>query len=179
MIVGVPKETFPGERRVALVPGALPALTRASLDILVEAAAGTAAGFPDSAYVEKGARIAESHAQLFAEADIVLQVRSPGAAGEAGTVDLAWHVWDDGGSVELARFAPSVAFGRNYLPFADQYDETPRLWSPDSDAITFGASTSEGDMTAVARLDNVGGLTTLGPSDVSFWSPLPDSLQAP
>lgn len=105
-----------------------------------------------------------------------------GAAGEAGAVELAWHVWDDGGdggSVELARFAPSVAFGRNYLPFADQYDETPRLWSPDSDAITFGASTSEGDVSAVARLDNVGGLTTLGPSDVSFWSPLPDSLQSP
>ena len=45
------------------------------------------AGFPDAAYAEKGARIAESHAQLFAEADVVLQVRSPGAAGEAGRAD--------------------------------------------------------------------------------------------
>ena len=88
MIVGVPKETFPGERRVALVPGALPALTKASLDVLVEASAGAAAGFPDSAYTEKGARIAESHAQLFADADVVLQVRSPGAAGEAGLADV-------------------------------------------------------------------------------------------
>ena len=87
MIVGVPKETFPGERRVALVPGALPALTKASLDVLVEASAGVAAGFPDATYVEKGARIAESHAQLFAEADVVLQVRSPGAAGDAGRAD--------------------------------------------------------------------------------------------
>ncbi|MCY4122033.1 MAG: Re/Si-specific NAD(P)(+) transhydrogenase subunit alpha [Acidobacteria bacterium] len=87
MIVGVPKETFPGERRVALVPGALQALTKASLDVLVEASAGAAAGFPDTAYVEKGARIAKSHAQLFTEADIVLQVRSPGAAGEAGRAD--------------------------------------------------------------------------------------------
>ena len=87
MIVGVPKESFPGERRVALVPGALPALAKASLDVLVEASAGAAAGFPDAAYQEKGARIAESHAQLFAEADVVLQVRSPGAAGEAGRAD--------------------------------------------------------------------------------------------
>ena len=87
MIVGVPKETFPGERRVALVPGALPPLAKASLDVLVEMSAGASAGFPDAAYVEKGARIAESHAQLFAEADVVLQVRSPGAAGEAGRAD--------------------------------------------------------------------------------------------
>ena len=88
MIVGVPKEPFPGERRVSLVPGALPALAKASLDVLVEASAGAAAGFPDEAYADKGARIAESHAQLFAEADVVLQVRSPGAAGEAGRADI-------------------------------------------------------------------------------------------
>lgn len=87
MIVGVPKETFPGERRVALTPGALPALTKASLDVLVEASAGAAAGFADAAYTEKGARIAGSHAQVFAEADVVLQVRSPGAAAEAGAAD--------------------------------------------------------------------------------------------
>ena len=87
MIVGVPKETFPGERRVALVPGTLPALAKASLDVLVETSAGAAAGFPDAAYTEKGARIAASHAQLLAEAEVVLQVRSPGAAGQAGRAD--------------------------------------------------------------------------------------------
>ena len=89
MIVGVPREPFPGERRVALVPGLLPSLAKASLDVLVETAAGAEAGFPDAEYAEKGARIAESHAQLFAEADVVLQVRSPGAAGEAGRADIA------------------------------------------------------------------------------------------
>ena len=88
MIVGVPKEPFPGERRVALVPGVLPSLAKASLDVLVETAAGEEAGFPDSAYAEKGARLAESHVQLFAEADVVLQVRSPGAAGDAGRADI-------------------------------------------------------------------------------------------
>ncbi|MCE2513860.1 MAG: NAD(P)(+) transhydrogenase (Re/Si-specific) subunit alpha, partial [Acidobacteria bacterium] len=40
MIVGVPRETFPGERRVALVPGVLPALAKASLEVLVETGAG-------------------------------------------------------------------------------------------------------------------------------------------
>ncbi len=86
---------------------------------------------------------------------------------------MSWNVWDGTESVELTRFAPSVAFLSSYLPFADQYDETPRLWSPDGDAITFGANTAEGDVTVVARLDAAGAVASLGPSDVSFWSPVP------
>ena len=89
MIVGVPRETFPGERRVALVPPVVPALTGAALEVLVETGAGAGAGFPDAAYTAKGARIAASHEELFAQAEVVLQVRSPGAAGEAGQADTA------------------------------------------------------------------------------------------
>ena len=88
MIIGVPKELFPGERRVALVPSIVPSLTKASLDVLVEPSAGESAGFPDQAYVEKGARIASSRAQLFSDVDVLLQVRSPGAAGNTGLADL-------------------------------------------------------------------------------------------
>lgn len=88
MIIGVPKESYPGERRVALVPSIIPLLTKASLEILVEPSAGESAGFPDHAYVEKGARIAASREQLFSDVDILLQVRSPGAAGDAGRADL-------------------------------------------------------------------------------------------
>ncbi len=95
------------------------------------------------------------------------------ASREGGATSLAWQVWDGSESVELTQFAPSTAFLSSYLPFADQYDETPRLWSPDGDAITFGANTADGDVTAVARLDRVGAMASLGPSDVSFWSPLP------
>ena len=47
MIIGIPKETFPNERRVALVPAAVPSLTEAGLDVVVEAGAGQSAGFPD------------------------------------------------------------------------------------------------------------------------------------
>ena len=89
MIVGVPKETFPGERRVALVPALIPLLSKASLDVLVESSAGTAAGFPDSVYADKGARVVETRGQVFSDADVVLQVRTPGAAGESGCNDLA------------------------------------------------------------------------------------------
>ena len=88
MIVGVPRDPFPGERRVSLVPAVLPSLTKASLEVLVETSAGASAGFPDAAYTEKGARIAESHARLFSVADVILQVRSPGAAGETGRTDI-------------------------------------------------------------------------------------------
>ncbi len=86
MVVGVPKETFAGERRVALVPVAIPQLTKAGLEVVVESGAGTAAGYPDQAYVDKGARIG-SRRDAFG-ADIVVQVRSYGASPEAGQADL-------------------------------------------------------------------------------------------
>jgi NAD(P) transhydrogenase subunit alpha len=79
MRIGVPKETFPGERRVALVPMAFALLKKAKLEIVVEAGAGMAAGFPDAAYERAGATIAPSRADLMASADVVLQVRGLGA----------------------------------------------------------------------------------------------------
>jgi len=88
MIIGICKETFPGERRVALIPDAVPKLTQAGLDVLVERGAGTAAGIPDAEYSEKGARLAAGRAEVFAAADVVLQVRTAGANPEAGKADL-------------------------------------------------------------------------------------------
>jgi NAD(P) transhydrogenase subunit alpha len=89
MIVGVPQETYPGERRVAAIPAVVPSLTKAGLEVLVEAGAGAAAGFPDADYQEKGAQIAPSRADLFNKADIILQVRSPGANPDRGREDIA------------------------------------------------------------------------------------------
>ena len=88
MVVGIPAETFPGERRVATVPAVVPALTKAGLNVLLEPGAGAAAGFPDADYVEKGAALAANRAHLFATADTVLQVRALGANPEAGRADL-------------------------------------------------------------------------------------------
>ena len=81
MIAGVPKESLKGERRVALVPGNLTQLKKTGLDVLVEAGAGVAAGFPDSAYAEKGASVVRDAADVFGKADVVLRVRA--VAGEA------------------------------------------------------------------------------------------------
>ena len=88
MIAGVPKETFPGERRVAQIPAGLPALAKAGVEVLVEAGAGEAAGFLDAAYQEKGARIAPNREEVFEKADVVLQVRAGGANPDAGLADL-------------------------------------------------------------------------------------------
>jgi H+-translocating NAD(P) transhydrogenase subunit alpha len=88
MIVGVPRESFPGERRVALVPYVLPALKKLGLEFLVEAGAGVEAGYPDAQYTEKGAKIAQTRADVFASADIVVQVLCYGSNDKTGKADL-------------------------------------------------------------------------------------------
>jgi proton-translocating NAD(P)+ transhydrogenase subunit alpha len=75
MRVGIPKETWPGETRVAVVPAAVPGLLKAGLEVVVEAGAGTAAGFPDEMYRTQGATLL-TRAELFKSSDIVLQVRA-------------------------------------------------------------------------------------------------------
>jgi NAD(P) transhydrogenase subunit alpha len=88
MIVGVPKETLPGERRVALVPMTIRSLSRSGVEVLVEAGAGAEAGFPDAEFVDKGAKIAGSRSEVFGSADVIVQVRALGANPEAGRGDL-------------------------------------------------------------------------------------------
>ena len=88
MIVGVPRETFPGERRVALVPSSVPSLAKAGLEVIVEAGAGAQAGYPDAEYVAKGAKIIPERRDLFAAADIIVQVLSYGSNDKSGQADV-------------------------------------------------------------------------------------------
>ncbi|MCH8344879.1 MAG: NAD(P) transhydrogenase subunit alpha, partial [Planctomycetes bacterium] len=88
MIVGVVKETYPGERRVALVPGVVPSLVKAGMEVAVEAGAGDQAGFRDSAYQEKGATTIGQRQEVFAAADVICQVRALGANPQVGRADL-------------------------------------------------------------------------------------------
>jgi NAD(P) transhydrogenase subunit alpha len=80
MILGVPKETAPGEQRVALVPDLVPKLTGAGLEVVVETGAGRAAGYPDESFREKGARL---EAEVLGAADVILKVQPP-TQDEAG-----------------------------------------------------------------------------------------------
>jgi H+-translocating NAD(P) transhydrogenase subunit alpha len=88
MIVGVPKESFPGERRVALVPMVLPNLAKAGIEVIVEKGAGIEAGYPDQFYIDKGAKIVPDRAAVFGTADIVVQVLCYGSNERVGRADL-------------------------------------------------------------------------------------------
>jgi len=88
MLVGVPREIFPGERRVALVPAVVPNLKKAGLEVVLEAGAGAEAGYPDAEYIAKGATLAADRTEVFAKADIVLQVLSHGSNDRTGKEDL-------------------------------------------------------------------------------------------
>jgi NAD(P) transhydrogenase subunit alpha len=88
MLIGVPKETFPGERRVALIPAAIPALKKAGFEVLIQAGAGVAAGYPDSAYREKAATLVADRVELFRRSDVLLQVLSHGSNDRTGREDL-------------------------------------------------------------------------------------------
>ncbi len=88
MIVAVPKEIYPNERRVALVPAVIPNLKKSGMDVVLEAGAGIAAGYPDTDYAEKGARLVQNRAELFQSADIIAQFLCYGANDKTGSSDL-------------------------------------------------------------------------------------------
>ncbi|HWG87462.1 MAG TPA: Re/Si-specific NAD(P)(+) transhydrogenase subunit alpha [Candidatus Acidoferrales bacterium] len=88
MIVGVPKEIYPGERRVALTPAVVPLLAKAGLEVVLEAGAGEQAGYPDAQYQEKGAKILPDRSAVFAQSDIIVQVLCHGANDKTGASDL-------------------------------------------------------------------------------------------
>jgi proton-translocating NAD(P)+ transhydrogenase subunit alpha len=86
--VGIVSECAPGERRVALVPSAISVLNKTGVELIFESGAGLRAGFPDSEYTAKGVTLA-GREEVFAAAQVLLQVRSPGANRETGQQDLA------------------------------------------------------------------------------------------
>ena len=88
MIVGIPREIFPGERRVALVPAVVPNLVKAGIEVVVEAGAGVEAGFHDAEYVSKGAKVLSERAEVFRAADIITQVLCYGSNDQTGKADL-------------------------------------------------------------------------------------------
>ena len=96
MTIGVPRETFAGEKRVATVPDVVEKLVKLGFRVCVESGAGAAANFDDDAYRAAGAQVAGDAAELFAAADLVFKVRPPNAEEVArmkpGTT-LVGFVW--------------------------------------------------------------------------------------
>jgi NAD(P) transhydrogenase subunit alpha len=90
MNMGVVRESYPGERRVALTPAVIPNLKRIASEVLVEAGAGVLAGFEARAYVEAGAEVASSREEVFRRADVIVRVRAYVVNPEAGRRDLSY-----------------------------------------------------------------------------------------
>jgi len=89
VIIGVPKESYPGERRVALVPAVVPTLTKAGFEVHVQSGAGIEGGYPDSHYTDKGAKIVADRSALFGAADIIVQILCYGSNDLTGKQDVA------------------------------------------------------------------------------------------
>jgi len=77
MKIGVPKEVYPGERRVATTPDVAAQLIKLGFDVAVESGAGSAANFSDDAYKEAGCDVVDSAKDLWAGSDVILKVRAP------------------------------------------------------------------------------------------------------
>ena len=111
LTIGVPRETFPGERRVALTPRASEALGKLGANVFIQESAGVEAGFPDEQYVARKARIG-TRAEIFQQSDVIVQVRHgvvtlfgvarPGPDQHADPAAAAVRlIWDVDGVVDV------------------------------------------------------------------------------
>ncbi len=89
MIIGIPSEIKSGEQRVAMSPANVQSLTDKGIKVLFQTNAGDAAGYPDAEYAAAGATITTDRADIFAQADIILQVQSFGSNNDNSEADLA------------------------------------------------------------------------------------------
>jgi H+-translocating NAD(P) transhydrogenase subunit alpha len=140
--IAVPRETAPGERRVALVPESCKKLIQAGYEIAIESGAGEAAGFPDSAYTDAGAAIVADAALLVGSGDIVLKVTAPAVGGHGNAASGARDevAWMKPGAIYVGSLMPlrnlpavRALAARNITAFAtDAIPRTTRAQSMDT-----------------------------------------------
>lgn len=121
MQIGVPRETAPLERRVALVPASVSRLVQAGLGVAVQAGAGEAAHFPDAAYAEAGAAVVPDAVALWQGSDVVAKVRRPSAEEAALLREGALLVslmqpGAEGSAVEAVAARGASAFALELVP---------------------------------------------------------------
>ncbi len=121
MLIGVPTEIVPGERRVALVPETVAKLVKDGHTVLVQRGAGTAASFVDDAYAQAGATLAADAAEVYAKAEFVAKVARPTsdelANMRAGQTLLAFlSPLGDAASVEAYANAKITALSMDAIP---------------------------------------------------------------
>jgi len=157
MRIGVPKETSAGERRVALVPESGKKLIQAGYTIAMEAGAGDAAGFSDSAYREAGVTIWDDPAALLSSADLVLKVNAPSAGdGQGSETD-----WMREGAIYIGSLMPlrnleavrALAARRITAFSTDAIPRTTRAQSMDTLSSMASISGYKGALLAAAELN--------------------------
>jgi NAD(P) transhydrogenase subunit alpha len=156
MRIGVPKETAPGERRVALVPESCKKLAQAGYAIALEAGAGVAAGYPDDAYRELGVSLVADPAEVLGAADIVLKVGPPSVNGGRDEVG-----WMRSGAVYLGSLMPlrhlaavRALASRGVTAFAtDAIPRTTRAQSMDTLSSMANITGYKGVLLAAAELN--------------------------
>jgi NAD(P) transhydrogenase subunit alpha len=121
MKVAVPKETAPGERRVALVPDVVARLGQSGFETVIETGAGGAASFPDEAFAQAGAVVASSPAELYRDAAVVVRVQKPNddeiAALPAGAIVISFlEPLSDPAGVERLAARGITAFAMESIP---------------------------------------------------------------
>jgi NAD(P) transhydrogenase subunit alpha len=152
MRIAVPKETAPGERRVALVPESCKKLVQAGYEVAVESGAGTAAGFLDEDYRAVGVTLEDDRSRLLRSADLVLKITAP-APEEAAAMK--------GGAIYLGSLMPlrnltatRALAGQNVTAFAtDAIPRTTRAQSMDTLSSMANISGYKGVLLAAATID--------------------------
>ena len=119
MFVAVPRESYPGEARVAIIPQTISSLNKAGLDVGVQSGAGEHAFHSDADYEAAGAKVFADRSELLAQADIVLLVRGPGSDPEFPDKDLQ-----------------ALKPGAALIAFLDPMDLAPRLLSAARRGVT-------------------------------------------
>ncbi len=116
MTIAIPKETRPGEKRVAMTPANVTVLKKIGIEILVQQGAGDASGYPDQQYIDAGAKIETDRKNLFQQAKIIVQVQAPGANSVNGEDDLALYHKDQ---IVIGMMDPLGSF-QHALKFAEK-----------------------------------------------------------
>ena len=121
MQIGVPRETWPGELRVAMVPQNVKKLIQLGFSITVESGAGVAAGFADEAYAEAGAAVAADHGAVISTADVLACVRKPKAEDiehlKSGVVSISFlDPFNEQSLVESMASQGAVAISMEMIP---------------------------------------------------------------
>ncbi len=157
MLIGVPKETRGGERRVALAPESCKKLAQAGYTISIEAGAGEAAYFPDDSYREAGAAVETDPHSLFASADIVLKINPPTLDHPNARTETAWM---RPGTILVASLMPTrnlaamraLAAGKITAFSTDAIPRTTRAQAMDTLSSMANISGYKGVLLAAAEL---------------------------